>query len=76
MEESVVTGLSIRKELLAKIDAERGDVSRSRFMSKLMEQGLENRDKGKATMVANHEPSTAALTAASASQQSTENQDE
>jgi len=75
MEESVVTGLSIRKKLLARIDVERGDISRSRFMSKLMEQGFENRDKGKATMVANHVPSTAALTAASASQFS-KNEDE
>jgi len=40
MKNVVVTGFSIRKELLQRIEVERGDVSRSRFLSKLVEQAL------------------------------------
>jgi hypothetical protein len=32
------TGLSIPKELLCKIDSERGDISRSRFLLRLIER--------------------------------------
>jgi hypothetical protein len=40
MKKVVITGLSIRKELLQRIEAERGDISRSRFLSRLVEDAL------------------------------------
>jgi metal-responsive CopG/Arc/MetJ family transcriptional regulator len=42
MRHVIITGFSIRKELLQRIEIERGDVSRSRFLSKLVEQALES----------------------------------
>lgn len=31
------TGISLRKEILSKMDSERGDISRSRFLQKILE---------------------------------------
>jgi hypothetical protein len=48
MQQHKATGLSIPTELLYKIDAERGDVSRSRFLLRLIEKAyaLTGRDNG------------------------------
>ena len=35
---NIVIGISLPQELLAKVDGERGDVSRSRFLQRLVEQ--------------------------------------
>jgi metal-responsive CopG/Arc/MetJ family transcriptional regulator len=43
MQRYKATGLSIPTELLYKIDAERGDVSRSRFLLRLLEKAYEEK---------------------------------
>ncbi len=40
MKNTVVSGISIKRELLQRIDLERGDISRSRYLSRLVEQVL------------------------------------
>jgi len=40
-EEHVVTGISMPIDLLALIDADRGDVSRSRYIERLIEQNID-----------------------------------
>ena len=47
MEHSKATGLSLPEELMQRIDRERGDVPRSRFLLRLIEAGYkykENRE--------------------------------
>jgi len=41
-QDHVVTGISLPIDLLALIDKERGDVNRSRFIEKLIEQEIDN----------------------------------
>jgi metal-responsive CopG/Arc/MetJ family transcriptional regulator len=43
MQRYKATGLSIPTELLYKIDAERGDVSRSHFLLRLLEKAYEEK---------------------------------
>jgi len=45
MERSIVTGISFPSDLLKKIDRIRGAMPRSRFVSHLVERGLENLDQ-------------------------------
>jgi metal-responsive CopG/Arc/MetJ family transcriptional regulator len=40
MQKSVAIGVSLTKEILAKIDIERGDVSRSRYILRLIERNV------------------------------------
>jgi metal-responsive CopG/Arc/MetJ family transcriptional regulator len=40
MQKSVAIGVSLTKEILAKIDTERGDVSRSRYILRLIEKNV------------------------------------
>lgn len=42
MRNVTITGFSIPKDLLRRIEIERGDISRSKFLSKLVEQALES----------------------------------
>ena len=46
MQKSVAIGLSLTKEILAKIDTERGDVSRSRYILRLIEKSVSNNAVG------------------------------
>ena len=39
------TGLSLPAELIRKIDAERGDISRSRFLLRLIERAYNDKQK-------------------------------
>jgi hypothetical protein len=38
MQKSIAIGVSMTKDLLSKIDLERGDVSRSRYLQKIVEK--------------------------------------
>jgi metal-responsive CopG/Arc/MetJ family transcriptional regulator len=42
---AVITGFSLSKELLEQIEFERGDISRSKFLRKLIERGLSDAKK-------------------------------
>lgn len=44
MEHCKSTGLSLPGEIMQKIDSERGDVSRSRFLLRLIEAGYRYRE--------------------------------
>jgi metal-responsive CopG/Arc/MetJ family transcriptional regulator len=41
---AVITGFSVKRELLERLDKERGDVSRSRYISRLLEAGLKDHE--------------------------------
>lgn len=45
MQKCKSTGLSIPADLMQKIDTERGDVSRSRFLLRLIEQAYREKEK-------------------------------
>jgi metal-responsive CopG/Arc/MetJ family transcriptional regulator len=45
MKRYTATGLSLPTELLDKIDSERGDVSRSRFLLRLLEKTLDGKQE-------------------------------
>lgn len=47
---TTVTSLSFPSDLLALIDAQRGDVSRSRFVSKLLEEVLIQKKSSEASL--------------------------
>ena len=42
MKRYISTGLSLPTELIQKIDSERGDISRSRFLLRIIERAYEN----------------------------------
>ena len=42
MQKSVAIGVSLTKEILAKIDTERGDISRSSYILRLIEKNVSN----------------------------------
>jgi hypothetical protein len=44
MPTTITIGLSIPTELLAKIDGKRGDIPRSKFVQRLVEQAFKQRD--------------------------------
>ena len=46
MQDSVPVGVSLPKKLMARIDMERGDVNRSRFLLRLVEKAYGIEDKG------------------------------
>jgi metal-responsive CopG/Arc/MetJ family transcriptional regulator len=46
MQKSVAVGVSLTKEILSKIDTERGDVSRSRYILRLIEKDVCDNNKG------------------------------
>lgn len=45
MQNTIAVGVSLPQEILSKIDQERNDVSRSRFVLRLVEYALERRKK-------------------------------
>jgi metal-responsive CopG/Arc/MetJ family transcriptional regulator len=45
MQNMIAVGISIDKEILAEIDKERGDVSRSRYLLKMLRAGLLQKNK-------------------------------
>jgi metal-responsive CopG/Arc/MetJ family transcriptional regulator len=40
-----VVGISVPQELLEKIDTQRGDISRSKYILRLIEEGYRQREK-------------------------------
>jgi metal-responsive CopG/Arc/MetJ family transcriptional regulator len=46
MQKSVAVGVSLTKEILSKTDIERGDVSRSRYIQRLIEKDVCDNNKG------------------------------
>jgi metal-responsive CopG/Arc/MetJ family transcriptional regulator len=42
MQKSIAVGVSLTKEILAKIDTERGDISRSRYILRIIEKNVSN----------------------------------
>ena len=44
-----VTGVSFPPDLLAKLDQARGDIPRSKFIQRLVEQSLKSKKKGEYT---------------------------
>ncbi len=47
MKESIGIGISLPKKIMAQIDSERGDVSRSRFLLRLIETSERTVNKGR-----------------------------
>ena len=45
--QSLPIGISLPEELIERIDSERGDVNRSRFILRLIELGLKTKDGSK-----------------------------
>lgn len=45
MQKSKSTGISLPADIMNKIDTERGDVSRSRFLLRLVEQAYREKEK-------------------------------
>ena len=45
MQKTVGVGISLPKNVISKIDEERGDISRSRYLLRLLEKGHEGNNK-------------------------------
>jgi hypothetical protein len=46
IEKAVITGFSLRRELLDRLETQRGDISRSKFLQRLLERALESDKQG------------------------------
>ena len=44
MQDSIAVGVSLPKEIITKIDHDRGDISRSRYMLRLLERIYESQE--------------------------------